>query len=79
MQVKVVEQGQNAPIRVLRANPKKGRGKTLAVFSNRDGRGAERVAAYVANQRHTIMDRIVEGSKIGTRLHETIEKFQSAR
>lgn len=78
MQVKVVEQGQSAPIRVLRANPKKGRGKTLAVFSNRDGRGAERVAAYVDNQRHTIVDRLVEGRKIGTRLHETIERFANA-
>lgn len=77
MQVKVVEQGKNAPIRVLRANPKKGRGKTLAVFSNRDGRGAERVAAYVANQRHTITDRITQ-REIGTRIHEEIEKFANA-
>lgn len=59
MQVIVIETGDQ--IRVERKNVRKGQGRTLGVFSNRDGKGSERAAAYMERKRHTMVDRKVTG------------------
>ena len=57
MQVVVIE---GETFRVERFRAVKGKGRTLGEFSNQDGRGRERVAAYLERKRHILVDRIVE-------------------
>ncbi len=54
MQVKV--QTTDGKLIVTRARPAKGKGPTLAEFSDFDGRGRERVAAFLAERRHTVTE-----------------------
>lgn len=62
MQVIVIETADQ--LRVERKNVRKGQGRTLGEFSDRDGRGRERVAAYVARKRHTVVERRVDGDRL---------------
>ena len=53
MQVKIVENGEN-PLKVVAARKPKHGGRTLAVFTNRDGRGVERAWKYLNEKGHKL-------------------------
>jgi len=60
MQVKVIVDGKTGRETVVRARSVKGKGDTLAVFSNYGRAAQERVADYLAAKRHTVVERIVD-------------------